>query len=367
MEPFKITIAEPCRENWNNMSPTEQGRFCAVCDKSVVDFTQKSPAQIQSVLQYANGNVCGRFNSTDLNRTLVPETVSTPTRKLNTKWFAWISIFAFLGFSKKAGAIQQKITEKQKPGQNRMHAKQGHTLLHGTVKHSQTLKGIANVEIEVYSGGKKIAFTKTISTGAYWMNLPENSLLDFSFDISYNAVNFEGKMLEKIPAVKEVIKLDVLVNEIAQEQPLGIVHIEKTFMEVRAYEAKTAVKTNMVHSVMGGPTYQSVAYDAVRNHIDPVDEKTDSTFMRDEVVVPKNISIKTYPNPTAGFINIDVENAQQLSIQIFDLAGKLMHTSTSRETKNVVDMSSFPNGTYIVRVINDADNKVVQSRVVKVN
>ena len=36
-------IPEPCHENWNKMTPQEQGRHCAVCSKVVVDFTKKTP------------------------------------------------------------------------------------------------------------------------------------------------------------------------------------------------------------------------------------------------------------------------------------------------------------------------------------
>jgi hypothetical protein len=369
MEPFKITIAEPCRENWNNMLPIEQGRFCAVCDKSVVDFTQKSPAQIQSVLQHANGKVCGRFNTTDLDRVLVPETLLTPTRKLNTKWFAWLTIFAFLGFSKKAGAIQEKISEKQKPGRNRINVKQGHTILHGTIRHSETKQGVADVIIKVYSGGKEIAYTKSISTGTYWLNLPENSIADFNVDIEYNAVNFEGKLLENLPVTKEMMKLDVLLMQKldCQSLTLGSVSMRN---EARIMSDLQAVnyETNIVHSTLGGPMYQTAHMDELTaTYINPEEKIIDSAFIRDEVIVPKEIAVKTYPNPTTGFITIDVENAEQISIQLFDMGGKMMHSSTSRETKNSVDMTNFPNGIYIVRVVNDANNKVVQSRVVKTN
>lgn len=32
-------IAKPCHEDWNRMSPNDQGRHCAVCEKTVVDLT----------------------------------------------------------------------------------------------------------------------------------------------------------------------------------------------------------------------------------------------------------------------------------------------------------------------------------------
>lgn len=32
-------ITKPCHEDWNRMSPNDQGRHCAVCEKTVVDLT----------------------------------------------------------------------------------------------------------------------------------------------------------------------------------------------------------------------------------------------------------------------------------------------------------------------------------------
>jgi hypothetical protein len=65
---FKITVPVPCDANWNTMTPAEQGRFCGLCDKTVVDFSAMSTPQIkQYFVQHANEKTCGRFCKTQLS------------------------------------------------------------------------------------------------------------------------------------------------------------------------------------------------------------------------------------------------------------------------------------------------------------
>lgn len=64
----KITIPKPCHEDWDKMTPDETGRFCNSCSKSVVDFTQMLPNEIQDFFVKNQGQkVCGRFKNSQLN------------------------------------------------------------------------------------------------------------------------------------------------------------------------------------------------------------------------------------------------------------------------------------------------------------
>ncbi len=65
---MKISIPEPCHENWGTMTPNEQGRFCGSCQKTVVDFTTFSAEDIQNYFTKHYGQkVCGRFKKQQLN------------------------------------------------------------------------------------------------------------------------------------------------------------------------------------------------------------------------------------------------------------------------------------------------------------
>jgi hypothetical protein len=68
---MKLSIPNPCRQSWAEMNPAEKGRFCAACEKTVVDFTFRSDKEIIDHLKTANGKVCGRFQMEQLNKELV--------------------------------------------------------------------------------------------------------------------------------------------------------------------------------------------------------------------------------------------------------------------------------------------------------
>jgi len=50
------------------MTTIEQGKYCSVCSKNLIDFTSLSDATIIGLIEKSNGKVCGRFNAKQLNR-----------------------------------------------------------------------------------------------------------------------------------------------------------------------------------------------------------------------------------------------------------------------------------------------------------
>ena len=76
---MKVTIFEPCPANWEKMQIKLDARHCVQCDKSVVDFTKKSRAEIITYLiENPNGSVCGRMNQQqfDIKEEDLPELIS---------------------------------------------------------------------------------------------------------------------------------------------------------------------------------------------------------------------------------------------------------------------------------------------------
>ncbi|WP_029271865.1 energy transducer TonB [Flavobacterium sp. KJJ] len=79
---FKITIPEPCHENWDKMTPNENGHFCLSCAKTVIDFTEMLPQEIQHFfIQNQNNKICGRFKKSQLDSIII----QIPSQVLHTQ------------------------------------------------------------------------------------------------------------------------------------------------------------------------------------------------------------------------------------------------------------------------------------------
>lgn len=65
---IRISIPEPCHEDWDKMTINTKGRFCASCAKTVVDFTQSTPQEIYQHLQ-THPKTCGRVKLSNSSKT----------------------------------------------------------------------------------------------------------------------------------------------------------------------------------------------------------------------------------------------------------------------------------------------------------
>jgi hypothetical protein len=109
---MKISINEPCHENWDDMTPNQQGAFCKSCAKDVVDFSKMGITQIKSFFSKPedSGKVCGRFKETQLQELSFDDFFSKFTYWNFTKKFAAIFFmaFGFWIFSNSTALAQEK-------------------------------------------------------------------------------------------------------------------------------------------------------------------------------------------------------------------------------------------------------------------
>jgi TonB-dependent SusC/RagA subfamily outer membrane receptor len=112
MQKLQLTIPEPCHENWQNMTPTDQGRFCNACAKEVIDFSTMTDIQVLNYFtNITNEKVCGRALPEQLDRTL--SRPAQPKKRLFWYWNYIVMFFMFFakGNSAKAQGGIKPVTE----------------------------------------------------------------------------------------------------------------------------------------------------------------------------------------------------------------------------------------------------------------
>jgi hypothetical protein len=104
---IKISIPEPCHENWFEMTPTKKGRFCCNCNKNVIDFTKSSDREILLSFNETQ-KLCGRFKISQLDRNII-----IPKEKKSLWVIAAASIIAFLGLGNQSAKAQGNVRIEQ--------------------------------------------------------------------------------------------------------------------------------------------------------------------------------------------------------------------------------------------------------------
>ncbi|WP_394773654.1 energy transducer TonB [Flavobacterium sp.] len=110
---FKITIPEPCNENWDKMSPKDNGRFCMGCSKTVVDFTTMLPNEVQHFfIQNQNNRICGRFKNEQLESLIIQ--IPKQVLHIQTNYHKMFLLALFIAMGTTLFSCQDKDGNKNK-------------------------------------------------------------------------------------------------------------------------------------------------------------------------------------------------------------------------------------------------------------
>jgi hypothetical protein len=87
----KITLEFACDQDWNAMTPTENGRYCALCQKNVVDYSHLSLKEL--MLEREENELCGNFRMEQVNSDLIkPIEFPRPVKAaVFLSLFSWMS------------------------------------------------------------------------------------------------------------------------------------------------------------------------------------------------------------------------------------------------------------------------------------
>ncbi|MGC4039839.1 MAG: carboxypeptidase-like regulatory domain-containing protein [Flavobacterium sp.] len=172
MTKINISIPKPCHENWDAMSSQGKDKFCASCQKKVIDFTSASDREIVTAFQQ-NKKLCGRFLDSQLDRDLVkPE-------KKNPVWLATATaLISIVGLNEVKAQEPVKTEQRQivgKPMPPKTDAVEFE--ITGTVLDNTGLP-MPGVNVVAKGTGKS---TQTDFDGKYTIVSKKGNLLVFSF------------------------------------------------------------------------------------------------------------------------------------------------------------------------------------------
>ena len=87
---------------------------------------------------------------------------------------------------------------------------------------------------------------------------------------------------------------------------------------------------------------------------DIADAQFSEPFITPSEELLEQMKVKIYPNPTRGKLQVDITGGNIPStsmLQIYSMSGNLLMQQKSISATNMIDISSFPAGAYILRVI----------------
>jgi hypothetical protein len=180
---LKVVIADPCHENWDAMSPTDQGRFCSSCSKPVIDFSSMSDLRLTEFLREKKGqHMCGRFTEGQLNRKLMNPLPAQKTYHLRAVLLGatLTSVFGLescKSSSRTMGAYAVCEVPKEETALTTKHSlnsvgKKNSVIVSGMVMEDGSNIGLSDSKIVVYSTDRKVlSSTKSKKDGSFKLNV----------------------------------------------------------------------------------------------------------------------------------------------------------------------------------------------------
>jgi hypothetical protein len=199
MQKITLQIPTPCHESWDAMTPNATGRHCAACAKTVVDFSEKTDAEILHYLARASGEICGRVRAAQVGRTLIP---AMPVRT-GARWRSWLAAAVAIwglreGSSLSVAARVPMEQRAHQPGQKPSHptpTKRPKLYIKGVVRDSAT--GQPRPGVAVFLKGENRS-TVTDSAGRFSLRAPAGRPVKTRHVLVLNAAGYHSQQV-KVP------------------------------------------------------------------------------------------------------------------------------------------------------------------------
>lgn len=169
---IRFRIPKPCNEDWESMQQAENGRFCAVCQKCVVDLSGMSGKQIGEVYAKNGGQVCGRMDQPKL---IQPKNQWLQLSGIQRFAIAFLVAFGFFTFQPSVANAQDEWREIKTMGVVMAdipegYGPRGHLFVTVTGPAGKELKGNVGILVRKMEGEE---FEFQLTTNEGWLQLDE--------------------------------------------------------------------------------------------------------------------------------------------------------------------------------------------------
>ena len=83
----------------------------------------------------------------------------------------------------------------------------------------------------------------------------------------------------------------------------------------------------------------------------------------EEIEIKNKINV--YPNPSNGVFTVSFDNASSLQYEVYNVLGQNVMKGELTSSDNTVNLTESPNGIYILRLTDAANNTTATHRLVK--
>lgn len=374
-----ISIPEPCHEDWSKMTPTEKGRHCASCNKTVTDFTKMSKVGIVNhINKTVEEELCGRFNSDQLGVNILP----ARRNRLFSKWAAvFIGLIPFAGYGQTpvhtSELIEQNIKGKRVLNYNSN--KEPKPALHdnnlkGKLIDAETKEPILFGTVAVLKNGVVVSGAETDINGNFSIDITDIDEVEFSY-IGYQPIKktiaelnksressliFEIKMQGYLLGDIEVVAYKKTVIKGGMTGMYSTISENESWIKRQWKKFKKLITTSHDSAITNREITRA---NQISDTIESPKEVSEITTSIVKEILPKDSKvINIYPNPSAGLITIDIsKDLSDAHLQITDSNNQLIFSSKMDGIEYQYDATNLLTGSYIISII--SKDELIASKV----
>jgi hypothetical protein len=167
----------------------------------------------------------------------------------------------------------------------------------------------------------------------------------------------------------DVIFSSLNPHYLSEQNLADVLSIYRRTWMVENYEFDTVqfAKLNSIaqqHPTDGG---EAVFYARAMLEIDYIDTLDLSNSRNEESNLDKgdNIEWSISPNPTESIVAITIENCTYCTIEILDIAGRILNTVTAKENKTLFNCDALSSGIYFIKIKSESGYEDVKKLILQ--